>query len=164
MTGPSEPKHQPKGQAVPCRRFSCAWISYVGAVHGALTGAGLTDRSFTELMGMTGMAFHLIMHEECCPSSVTMYPWAEEHLTALDRLGVLSEVYMAMPDAVTNEAARRRAAENIKASLDRGMPVILWGVGTAEFGVVYGYDDNDGAFLVDGCWAWARRATLSNVT
>ncbi len=143
-------------------RFTCAWNSYVGAVHGALTAAGLTERDFTDLMGLTGMAFHLIMHEECCPSSVTMYPWTEEHLTALDRIGVLSEAWTVMPDSVTYEAARRRATLNIKASLDSGLPVILWGVDTAEFGVVHGYDDGDGVFLVDGCWRMGTRGTPSN--
>ncbi|MHB8947427.1 MAG: hypothetical protein ACYC6I_12940, partial [Bacillota bacterium] len=48
------------------------------------------------------------------------------------------------------DAARRRAVVNIKAAIDRGMGVILWGVDTGEFGVVYGYDDADGVLLVDG--------------
>jgi hypothetical protein len=38
----------------------------------------------------------------------------------------------------------------IKASIDRGVGVVLWGVDAPEFGVVYGYDDADGVFLVDG--------------
>jgi hypothetical protein len=55
-----------------------------------------------------------------------------------------------MPDAPTYDAARRRAVTHIKASIDRGVGAVYWGVDVPEFGVVYGYDDADGVFLVDG--------------
>jgi len=126
------------------------WTSYVGAVEGVLKAAGMCRLDTSRVMGLTQMAFHLIVHEECCPSSVTVYDWCHEHVTALDRLGVLSEVYQAMPGTATYDAARRRAVGNIKASIDRGVGVILWGVDTGEFGVVHGYDDADGVFLVSG--------------
>jgi hypothetical protein len=130
--------------------FHPSWTSYTGAAYGVLKAASMTDLDYPNFMGLTGLAFHLIIHEECCISSVTVYDWLNEHTEALDRLGVLSEVYSAMPGANTYDAACRRAVSNIKAALDRGVGVILWGVDTGEFGVVTGYDDNDGIFLVDG--------------
>lgn len=133
-------------------RFTPGWTSYVGAVRGVLTAAGMTDLSYPMLMGTTGMAFHLIMAEDCCVSSVTVYDWPFEHQSALDRLGVLSETFTAMPEDATYEAARRRAVTNIKAGVDRGVGAVLWGVDTGEFGAVYGYDDDDGVFLVSGCF------------
>ncbi|HYG60615.1 MAG TPA: hypothetical protein VD902_21285, partial [Symbiobacteriaceae bacterium] len=122
-------------------RFTGSWNSYAGAVHGVLKAAGMYDGDFTRLMGMTGMAFHLIMHEECCISSATVYNWQEEHSASLDRLGVYAETFGAMPDQITYETAIRRAVANIKGAVDRGVGAILWGVDTGEFGVVYGYDD-----------------------
>jgi hypothetical protein len=79
-----------------------------------------------------------------------MYDWQREHAAAFERVGVLAEVFTARPDAPTYDAARRRAVTHIKAALDRGVAVVLWGVDVPEFGVVYGYDDADGVFLVDG--------------
>ena len=134
-------------------RYRCCWTTYLGAIQGVLADAGWCDLDLPRLAGLTGLAFHLIVHESCCPSSVTVYDWLGEHWQALDRVGVLSEVRLAMPDANTYEAACRQAAIDLKAAVDRGVGAVLWGVDTAEFGVVYGYDDGDGIFLVDGVWS-----------
>ncbi|HAI86075.1 MAG TPA: hypothetical protein DCL63_03685 [Firmicutes bacterium] len=32
-----------------------------------LAAAGMTDLSLSQMMGMTGIGFHFIVHEECCP-------------------------------------------------------------------------------------------------
>lgn len=154
----SSHRDQIQGRMVPMNarattpaRFDCSWTSYAGAAHGVLTAAGMFEPDFTRFMGLSGMAFHLIMHQECCISSVTVYDWVYEHQAALERLGILSEVFQSMPDSPAYAAACRRAVENIKAAVDRGTGVILWGVDTGEFGVIYGYDDEDGVLQADGC-------------
>ena len=58
--------------------YGMTWTSYVAGVYGALTGAGWWKDEVWKLMGMTGIAFHFIMHETCCPSSVTVYDWMAE--------------------------------------------------------------------------------------
>ena len=68
-----------------------SWTTYIGSVHGVLKGAGLWDDSVEMLMGMTGMAFHFIVHRQTCPSSVTVYDWMSEHFAMMDRIGVYSE-------------------------------------------------------------------------
>lgn len=133
-------------------RFVEGWMSYVGAVQGVLDAAGMGPWEYWRLMGGTGMAFHLVMHETCCISSVTMYDWRHTHLAALDQIGVLSEVHQALPGSPTYDAACRRAVVRIKQSIDEGIGVVLWGVDTGEFGVVYGYDDEDGVLLTSGCY------------
>lgn len=133
-------------------RMGMGWTSYVGALAGVLRAAGMSELSETQLMGLTGMAFHLIVEENLCVSGPTVYPWVEEHLAGLERMGILAEVYQAMPDSPVYEAARRRAVTNIKAAIDRGVGVALWGVDTGEFGIVNGYDDADGVFLMSGCF------------
>lgn len=133
-------------------RFRPQWMSYIGAVQGILNAAGMGSWEYWRLMGATGMAFHLVMHETCCISSVTMYDWIQTHVAALDRIGVRSKAYVAMPDEPMYDAARQQAIGQIKDSIDRGVGVVLWGVGTGEFGVVYGYDDEEGVLLADGCF------------
>jgi hypothetical protein len=129
-----------------------SWTTFVGAAEGVLTAAGLVDPSLdtSTLMGLSGRAFHLTMDDTCWPGCATMYDWPREHAAAFERVGVLAEVFQTLSESPTYDAARRRAVTHIKASLDRGVGVVLWGVDAPEFGVVYGYDDADGVFLVDG--------------
>lgn len=98
-------------------RFQECWMSYVGAVQGILNGAGMGPWEYWHLMGATGMAFHMVMHEQCCISSVTVYDWMNTHLAALSRIGVLSEVHEAMPGSPVYEAACRRAIQRIDPAL-----------------------------------------------
>jgi len=131
-------------------RLTPSWTSYVGAAHGVLKAAGMIDLSMSQMMGMTGIGFHFIVHEECCPSSVTVYDWMSEHQQAMARIGVFAELNMAEPGTPTYDAARRHTIHRIRESIDRGVGAILWGVDTGEFGVAYGYDDDDQVLLVSG--------------
>jgi hypothetical protein len=131
-------------------RLTPSWASYVGAAHGVLKAAGMIDLSMGQMMGMTGIGFHFIVHEECCPSSVTVYDWMSEHQQAMARIGVFAELNMAEPGTPTYDAARRHTIHRIRESIDRGVGAILWGVDTGEFGVAYGYDDDDQVLLVSG--------------
>jgi hypothetical protein len=110
----------------------------------------MIDLSMGQMMGMTGIGFHFIVHEECCPSSVTVYDWMSEHQQAMARIGVFAELNMAEPGTPTYDAARRHTIHRIRESIDRGVGAILWGVDTGEFGVAYGYDDDDQVLLVSG--------------
>jgi hypothetical protein len=133
-------------------RIQPNWTTFIGAAEGALKAAELIDDRVdrSQLMGLSGRAFHLVMDEKCWAGCPTMYEWPREHVLAFERVGVLAEAFHTMPDSPAYEAAQRRAVEHIKASLDRGVAVVLWGVDAPEFGVAYGYDDADGVFLVDG--------------
>lgn len=141
---------QPAEKNVTQARLSGSWTTYLGAVHGVLTSSGLSDLAIHEMAGITGMAFQFIMHEHCDAASVTVYDWVNRHQDALDRIGILSEIYHYEPGSQTYEASRKRAVVNIKKSIDQGIGVIAWAIDTGEFGVIYGYDDHDGVFLVDG--------------
>ncbi|UVI29470.1 hypothetical protein [Paenibacillus spongiae] len=131
-------------------RYGGAWTTYLGSAHGVLTAAQMTDLSLTEMAGMTGMAFQLYMHKHCDAASVTVYDWVSRHLNVLDRIGILSEVYHYEPGTRTYEAARKHAVTNIQASIDRGVGVVAWAIDGGEFGIIHGYDDEDGVYLVDG--------------
>jgi hypothetical protein len=138
------------GSATTEARAEMTWTTFVGAAVGVLKAAGLAGADVSEFFGLSGRAFHVVIDERCGAAGPTMYDWAREHAAAFERAGVFAEVYTSAPDAPTVAAARRRGVAHIKASIDRGIGVVLWGVDAPEFGVVYGYDDADGVFLVDG--------------
>lgn len=140
-------------------RMRGTWLSYVGAAYGAVEGAGLCDLDLIDFYSISGMGAHFVVHEVCDASSITVYNWMDDHMAALDRLGILSEVYLAFPSSESYEAALRRAITNIRASIDRGAPVILWGIDVPEFGIVYGYDDGDGVLLVSGVFGQGEQGS-----
>ena len=131
-----------------------SWTTYMGSVHGVLTGAGLWNDSVEMLMGMTGMAFHFIVHSQTCPSSVTVYDWVSEHFGMMDRIGVYSESTHIENSGNLNtfDKAREMAVSRIKESIDDGIGVVVWApTPILEFGIIYGYDDDDKVFLVQDC-------------
>lgn len=131
-------------------RFTSTWMSYVGALHGVLSGAGMTEFNYAQLMGLTGLAYHFNLHEALCVSSVTVYDWMGLHHQATERMGILSEHFVAHPGSPVYDAAARRGVARIKEAIDQGIGAVVWGINTGEFGVAYGYDDADGVLLCDG--------------
>src|SRR5688572_15085828 len=133
-------------------RAEMTWTTFVGASVGVLRAAGLADESLdvSQFFGVSGRAFHMVIQEGCDASGPTVYDWPRQHPLAFERAGVFAEEYQTRPEQPSYEAARRRAVANIKAAIDRGVGVVLWGGDAPEFGVVYGYDDADGVFLTDG--------------
>ena len=130
------------------------WTSYISGVYGALTGAGLWKDEAWKLMGMTGMAFHFIMHKNCCPSSVTVYDWMAEHTAMMDRIGIHSDFYQTYYDSKSGTFPLRQkdAVRRFKESIDRGVSAVVWApTRILEFGVIHGYDDDDGVFHVFDC-------------
>ncbi len=130
------------------------WTSYISSVYGVLSASGMWKDELYKLMGTTGMAFHFIIHEDCCPSSVTVYDWASEHTVMMDRIGMYSDVYQSYSDSSssTYNLRHRDAVKRIKASIDREVGVVVWApTRILEFGFVKGYDDEDGIFIVGDC-------------
>jgi hypothetical protein len=125
-----------------------ARASWAAAAEGVLRGAGLFEDENWKLMGTTGMAFHMLAHATCCPSSVTAYDWIYSHTAMLDRIGVWGDIrHAARPNTFAQVQAE--AIAQAKASIDRGFGVIVWApTAPLEFGILRGYDDADGVFLV----------------
>lgn len=134
-------------------KMGYTWTSYISAAEGALSCAGLWEGETWKLMGMTGIGFHFIIHRQVCPSGVTVYDWVNDHLNAMDRIGVHSQVYSFMDVRMnTFDKVREDAINTIKESIDKGCPVLVWApTGLLEFGLITGYDDEDGVFFVMDC-------------
>ena len=126
------------------------WTTYLASVEGALRGAGFWNDETYLLMGMTGMAFHFIVHDKACPSSVTVYNWPEEHFSMMDRIGIHSDIYQVYFDTNLNTfyQTQNDAICRIKESIDREIPVVVWApTPILEFGLIDGYDDSDRVFF-----------------
>jgi predicted DNA-binding transcriptional regulator YafY len=135
-------------------KMGMTWNSYIASVDGALRKVEWWQDEIYKLMGMTGMAFHFIVHETACPSSVTVYDWGMEHFTMLDRIGVHSEIVLVFRDPRLNtfHMIQEDALAKIKASIARGVPAITWApTGLLEFGLIDGYDDGDEVLFVQDC-------------
>lgn len=131
-----------------------SWTTYIGSVHGVLRGAGFWEEGIELLMGMTGMAFHFIVHSQACPSSVTVYDWMSEHFSMMDRIGIYSESTHIENSGSLNifDKARAMAVTRIKESIDNGIGVVVWApTPMLEFGIINGYDDEDEVFFVLDC-------------
>lgn len=134
-------------------KMGYTWTSYIASAEGALRYAGLWEGETWKLMGMTGIGFHFFIHKEVCPSAVTVYDWVSEHLEAMDRIGVHSQVYSAMNSQMnTFVKLREDAIQLIRESILQGRPVLIWApTQILEFGLITGFDDNDGVFFVQDC-------------
>ena len=143
-----------KGKVLENISMGQTFSTYMASAEGVLRNAGMWKDETWKLMGMTGMAFHFIIHEQICPSSVTVYDWLQEHFTMMDRIGVYSESYQSFgsPETNTFSSFHKEAVKRVKESIDEGKGVVTWApTPILEFGIIKGYDDNDGIFFVDGC-------------
>ncbi len=135
-------------------KIGMTWTSYMGSVQGVLESSGMWKGETWKLMGMTGIAFHFIVHKQICPSSVTVYEWLQKHYTMMDRIGIFSEAYQNYNDPKFNtfEMSRAEGVKRIKESIDNDRPVVVWApTEVLEFGIIKGYNDEDGIFQVVSC-------------
>lgn len=126
--------------------------TYLSSIAGVLRNANLWDDELYMLAGMTGLAFNFIIHEEACPSSVTVYDWVQEHTVMLDRIGISSEVFQNIYNKELNtfDIIQKKAICRIKESINNGKGVIVWAPTVIpEFGIIRGYDDNDKVFYIN---------------
>lgn len=120
--------------------------SYTDSLYAVLTAAHIFNGPKYMLSGLTGMAFKFTVHEKLLPMSVTAYgQWGNEHWPAVDNLGVFTESDGGRTRHPTFRYYQKDAVQAVKDSLDRGIGVIYW---LPEFGVIYGYDDEDEVFYV----------------
>jgi hypothetical protein len=134
-------------------RIFSTWSTYAGSMFGILTNCGMWDfgkDSYGTFLGMTGIAFQLTIDDKCSAASVTAYNWEKENNGFLNRLGVTTDICYSFSHYHNFDEGCRIAVREMKESIDAGRGVVLWGVDTGEFGVVYGYDDEDEVFFVSG--------------
>ncbi|XEC94181.1 RNA polymerase sigma factor [Paenibacillus tarimensis] len=117
--------------------------SFAGAVYALLPYAGRRDYTLTDVMGLTGQAFRLTVEEERIDvTGPTMYFWESKFRDGLLNLGLASK-HTGDGGAPPTPFMLNKGIAHIRQSIMSGMPVIAWDLFTPEFGIVYGYDDED---------------------
>lgn len=127
--------------------------AYIDCLYSILNGSGRFKGPKYMLSGMTGFAFIFSVHKDLIIASTEMYGLKTSALKSLDILGYYSEVYSGLKDSPTFPLHQQKAIVRIKESIDAGMGAIIWSPGRTDFGVIFGYDDEDGVFLYwDRCY------------
>jgi hypothetical protein len=111
-----------------------------------LTAAEIFEKPKYLLSGLTGFVFKFVAHKKLNPSSIDVYSMDNFNWQALDNLGVQSEILSGRSSNPTFILYRSSAVKKIKESIDRGIGVLVWAPKYMEFGIIYGYDDEDGVF------------------
>ncbi|MEC0240727.1 hypothetical protein P4H66_12800 [Paenibacillus dokdonensis] len=120
--------------------------TFTDSLYAILTAAGLFTGPKYMLSALSGMAFIFTVHERLRPHSVTAYgQWGTVHKRAADSLGIFTVTDAGRTRHPTFQSYQQDAVQWIKSSLDQGIGAIYW---IPEFGVIYGYDDEDRVFYV----------------
>ena len=129
-----------------------AWNTYAISMMSVLEDCGMWNKDFTfqKFLGVTGIASQFCMDSRCSALPITDYDWVKENPLFMKRIGVTTDVFFAK---ATNEAfvsTQVTAINKIKQSINNNRAVTVWGIDTGEFGIIYGYDDEDGVFFIKG--------------
>lgn len=129
-----------------------AWNTYAVSMMSVLEGCGMWNKedTFQKFLGVTGIAAQLCMDTHCSALPVTDYDWITEHPRFLEGIGVKTQIYHASPDDPAYEYKQGQAIDAVKKSLNQNRAVVVWGIDTGEFGIIDGYDDEDGVFFTKG--------------
>lgn len=100
-----------------------------------------------DMIATSGFAFRMwVAENDLNPSAMRNWnldnqkPWVENGGLICEHIGR----YLGQDDM--EEQKRTEAHEAIKASIDRGIPAIVWNVGGVEWGLMKGYDDEKGNY------------------
>ena len=129
-------------------RIEGSWSTYAASAFGVIRDCGMWDLDKTwygAFLGLAGICFQTIYDKQCSAGCVTAYDWECEHNKFMQRIGVEAGTCCSW-----DGSPHPTALEKIKSSIDAGRGTVLWGVDTGEFGVIYGYDDNDGVLFASG--------------
>ena len=129
-----------------------SWSTYAVFIMSTLESCGMWDvnDTYQEFLGETCIGFQILIHKNCSTIAVTYYDWKTDHTYFMNSIGVKTESCMVHPGDADYDSEQEKAISNIKASIDNGRAVIVWGIDTGEFGIIHGYDDEDGVFFTLG--------------
>ncbi len=131
-------------------KYQSSWISLIASTTGVLNSFG-EDFDTTEVAGYSGHAFIACMTKGVTSSAPpTAHPFFQEVHEGTESMGFKLhgsyEPGAIFPDKKIKLKDQKRLItlfEKIKSQIDNNNPVILWGPVTAEFAIVYGYEDDN---------------------
>lgn len=131
--------------------FGEIWDTFALSVLHAIQYKGRSSYSMTDIMGLTGFAFRLQMKKsridwEC----VKAIHWPTVYTKALGRLGFEAAIRGDGQKIYSASDKLMEAYSFVQQSLERGHPVIVWGIRKAYFGLIHGFDDLARCFYMTG--------------
>lgn len=129
-----------------------AWNTYAISMMSVLEDCGMWNKDFTfqKFLGVTGIAARFCMDSRCSALPITDYDWLKENPLFMKRIGVTTDVFFAKATDEAFVSTQVTAINKIKQSINNNRAVTVWGVDTGEFGIINGYDDEDGVFFIKG--------------
>jgi len=111
----------------------------------ALAHSPYADRA-QDIVATSGFAFRTWVRPDLCPSATSIWdfemqkPWAENGGLHFEYVGRYWN-----QDHFERDR-RERGIALIRASVDSGIPAVVWDIGVPEWGLITGYDDERGVF------------------
>ncbi len=129
-----------------------AWNTYAISMMSVLEHCGMWNKeySFQRFLSVTGIAARFCVDANCSSLPVTDYDWMEQHADFIERIGVQTKKYYAAPEVEEYSARQEEAIKAIKKGIEENKACVVWGIDTGEFGIIYGYDDEDKVFFPKG--------------
>lgn len=129
-----------------------AWNTYAVSMMSVLENCGMWGQTdtFQKFMCETGIAAVFCVDKTCSPLPVTDYDWIDEHTRYMERIGIQTAKYYSSPQDPAYDNMQQKAIQAVKDAIDNHRACVAWGIDTGEFGVIYGYDDEDKVFFVKG--------------
>jgi len=99
-----------------------------------------------DIIATSGFAFRMWVSADLCPSATSIWnfndqkPWVENGGLTCDYVG------RDWGQESIEEEKRLEAISNIKKSIDNGIPAVSWDIGSPEWGLIIGYDDDTQMF------------------
>ncbi len=99
-----------------------------------------------DIVASSGFAFRMWVSADLCPSETSIWDFGGQPKWIQNGgLTVTHANCCWQPEKVLNDA-RNDVMPKIKASIDRGIPVVAWDIGVCEWGLITGYDDETQKF------------------
>lgn len=129
-----------------------AWNTYAISMMSVLEDCGMWSKTdtFQKFMSVTGIAAQFCVDKTCSALPITDYDWINDHTCFMERIGIQSIKYYATPEDPMFFSVQEKAIQAIKSAVDKHLATVAWGIDTGEFGVIYGYDDEDHVFFTKG--------------
>lgn len=129
-----------------------AWNTYAISMMSVLEHCGMWNKEYTfqRFLSVTGIAARFCVDANCSSLPVTDYDWMEQHADFIERIGVQTKKYYAAPEVEEYSARQEEAIKAIKKGIEDNKACVVWGIDTGEFGIIYGYNDEDKVFFPKG--------------
>ena len=99
-----------------------------------------------DIIATSGFAFRMWVAADLCPSSTSIWEFGKQPAWITSG-GLDCEYTERLWNEDSIEEKRRLAAvEQIKKSIDNGIPAVSWDIGVPEWGLIIGYDDDTQMF------------------